>query len=263
MYISIWVYEMVEPNKEAIIRVQNVTAAYGRNVIIKDISFDVFRGEVFAVLGGSGCGKSTLMKKMIGLETPTQGDIYIAGKNIVGSQGQQRLRILRKIGVMYQSGALFGSMTLLENVSLPLEEFTDLPQEAIELIARMKLKLVGLSGVESLMPSELSGGMRKRAAIARAMALDPEILFLDELSAGLDPITSADLDRLILRLSRDLLITVVIITHELPSIYAIADRAIMLDKQVKGIIAMGRPKELRDHSDNEFVHRFFNREGTE
>jgi phospholipid/cholesterol/gamma-HCH transport system ATP-binding protein len=253
----------MEPENQAIIRVQNVTAAYDQRVIIQDISFEVFRGEVFAILGGSGCGKSTLMKQMIGLETPKQGEVYIAGANIVGAQGRQRLRILRKIGVMYQSGALFGSMTLLENVSLPMEEFTDLPPEAIELIARMKLKLVGLSGVEHLMPSELSGGMKKRAAIARAMALDPEILFLDELSAGLDPITSADLDRLVLRLARDLMITFVIITHELPSIYAIADRVIMLDKQVKGIIAMGRPQELRDHSDNDFVRRFFNREGTE
>ena len=161
---------------------------------------------------------------------------------------------------MYQSGALFGSMTLLENVSLPLEEFTDLPTEAIRLIAIMKLDRVGLSGVAKLMPSELSGGMQKRAAIARAMALDPQVLFLDELSAGLDPVTSAELDQLVLRLARSLKITFVVVTHELPSIFTIADRVIMLDKQAKGIIAMGKPQELRDHSDNSWVRQFFSRQ---
>jgi len=160
---------------------------------------------------------------------------------------------------MYQSGALFGSMTLLENVSLPLEEFTDLPAEAIRLIALIKLKQVGLENYGDLMPSELSGGMQKRGAIARAMALDPRVLFLDELSAGLDPITSAELDELVLRLSRSLKITFVVVTHELPSIFAIADRIIMLDKQVKGIVAIGNPEELRDHSDNPRVRQFFSR----
>ncbi|MBF0508615.1 MAG: ATP-binding cassette domain-containing protein [Deltaproteobacteria bacterium] len=245
-----------------IIKVQGMTAGYDGDIILDNLSFEVYRGEVFVILGGSGCGKSTLLKQMIGLYKPTSGRVLIDGEDIVTADHDQRINIIRKIGVMYQSGALFGSMDLLENVRLPLEVFTDLPSEAMELIALMKLKLVGLNGFSHHMPSELSGGMRKRAAIARAMALDPQILFLDELSAGLDPITSVELDHLILNLARNLKITFVIVTHELPSIFTIADRAIMLDKGLKGIVAEGHPADLRDHSDNPGVRQFFNREVT-
>jgi phospholipid/cholesterol/gamma-HCH transport system ATP-binding protein len=243
-----------------VIEVQDVTIAYGDYVVQKDISFDVRRGEVFVILGGSGCGKSSLLKTMIGLYRPATGHILFDGEDIVTAEGDERLRLLRKFGVMYQSGALFGSMTVLENVCLPLDEFTDLGAEEKTLVAAAKLNQVGLLPAAARKPSALSGGMQKRAGIARAMALDPGILFLDEPSAGLDPITSAGLDQTIRELSKGLGITFVVVTHELQSIYAIADRCIMLDARTKTAIAEGVPASLRDHSKDPYVRQFFLRE---
>jgi phospholipid/cholesterol/gamma-HCH transport system ATP-binding protein len=245
---------------ETVIEVKNLRVGYDGRLILKDVSFQVRRGEVFVILGGSGCGKSTLLKHLIGLHTPMAGEVWIEGDNLVEADGDDRLRILRKFGVMYQSGALFGSMTVIENVRLPLDEFTELPAEAKDLVALAKLQQVGLAAAAHQMPAELSGGMQKRAAIARAMALDPDILFLDEPGAGLDPVTSAGLDALIRELAGSFGITLVVVTHELPSIYAIADRVIMLDARTKTIIAEGRPDQLRDHSSDAWVRQFFNRQ---
>ncbi len=250
---------MVSRN-DAIIKVRDFTAGYGDDIVIDDISFDVYRSEVFVILGGSGCGKSTLLKHMIGLQKPMAGSILIEDEDIVTADGQDRTEILSRIGVTFQQGALFGSLTLLENIRLSLEVFTDLPAHAMNLISGMKLELVGLSGYENHLPSELSGGMRKRAAIARAMALDPKIMFMDEPSAGLDPITSADLDELILNLARNLDITFVIVTHELPSVFNVADRLIMLEKQVKKIVAEGDPRTIQKDRSNPWSWQFFHRQ---
>jgi len=240
--------------------VRNLKIGYGERIILQNVNFDVRHGEVFVILGGSGCGKSTLLKNLIGLYAPIEGEVWIEGGNLVAARDNDRLFLLRKFGVMYQSGALFGSMTVLENVRLPLDEFTALPEPVKELVALAKLKLVGLGAAAQKLPSELSGGMQKRAAIARAMALDPRILFLDEPSAGLDPVTSAGLDLLIKELAQHFGITFIIVTHELASIYKIADRVVMLDSRTRTVIAEGKPAELREHAVDPWVRRFFNRE---
>ncbi|MCI0753932.1 ABC transporter ATP-binding protein [Teichococcus vastitatis] len=245
---------------DPVVQVDGLAMAFGANTLFHDVSFEVGRGEVFVILGGSGCGKSTLLKLLIGLHAPSAGRIRILGEDLLGAGGDTRRDLLTRLGVMWQSGALFGSMTLLENVMLPLQEHTRLPPAAREEVARLKLGLVGLSEAADRLPAEISGGMAKRAGIARAMALDPALLFLDEPSAGLDPITSAGLDRLIQDLARDLGTTFVVVTHELQSILAIGDRCIMLDKQAQGIIAEGDPRQLRDHAAHPTVRAFFRRE---
>jgi phospholipid/cholesterol/gamma-HCH transport system ATP-binding protein len=250
-------------NRQPIIQVKDLVARYGEETILDSVSFEVYEGEVFVILGGSGCGKSTLLKHLIGLIRPYSGQVIIDGEDInhAGSQGYHRL--LRKIGILYQSGALFGSMTLAENVALPIQEYTDLSPDLVSALVRMKLSLVQLQGYEDYLPSEISGGMKKRAGLARAIALNPKILFFDEPSAGLDPVTSAGLDNLILHLNKSLGTTMVIVTHELQSILAVAQRVIMLDKGTKGIIAEGDPVRLRETSRNPMVWRFFNRQPEE
>ena len=242
-----------------VIVVDQLTARFGDNTIFDRVSFEVKRGEILIILGGSGCGKSTLLKHMIGLYKPATGQVLINGVNINTDDEDVLRQVRMDLGVLFQSGALFGSMTLGENVSLPIQEYTDLDLATIELIVRMKLGLVGLAGYENHLPSELSGGMQKRAGLARAMALDPTILFFDEPSAGLDPVTAVELDNLIKSINTGMGTTMVIVTHELESIFNIAHRVIMLDKEARGIIAEGDPRELKDHSTDPRVLNFFNR----
>jgi len=240
---------------EALITVRDLSIGYGRTTLLRGASFEVPRGDIFIILGGSGCGKSTLLRHLIGLETPLSGQIEIAGI------GSPRLEgAAPRFGVMCQSGALFSSMTVGENVAFAVQEWTHLPVEAVSAIVRAKLALVGLEGSEDKLPAELSGGMRKRAAIARAMAFEPNLIFLDEPSAGLDPISAVELDELILALNLNLGLTVVMVTHELESIFKVGKHCIMLDRETKSIIARGEPQKLRTEATDPRVRRFFNRE---
>jgi phospholipid/cholesterol/gamma-HCH transport system ATP-binding protein len=233
-------------NIKTIVEIKNLKMGYKDTVILEKINFNVAKGEIFAILGGSGSGKSTILKHMIGLLTPISGKISINGKDIASATNKDMISLNKSFGVLYQSGALFSSMTLLENVMLPLLEFSDLPEKMIASVARIKLSEVDLLDFENFYPYEISGGMKKRAGIARALALNPEILFLDEPSAGLDPITSAELDNLILELKEKFGTTIVLVTHELDSVFAIADRIIVLGKNEKTIVAEGEPHALKD-----------------
>lgn len=242
------------------ISVRHLRMGYGPRILLEDASLEVHRGEIVVILGGSGSGKSSLMKNIIGLYSPMAGDILIDGESLLHAGPADKAQLQRKLGVMYQSGALFGSLSVLENVRFPLDQFTELTLPEKNLTARMLLDTMELLQAESLMPGELSGGMLKRVGIARAMALGCDILLLDEPSAGLDPITAANLDRTILSLRRDLGVTIVVVTHELQSIFTIADRAIMLDPKTRAIIADDAPAMLRDLSSDLRVRQFFNRQ---
>ena len=245
-----------DPSNPPKIAVRNLTMAFGSFVVMSDLEFEVAEKDIFVIMGGSGCGKSTLLRHLIGLMEPKSGAVYHNGENFTATPPEDRGRFIRRFGVMYQSGALWSSLTLAENIALPIEEHTDLSPSAIRDLTSYKLALVGLSGYEDYYPSEVSGGMNKRAGIARAMALDPEILFLDEPGAGLDPLSSRRLDELILRLRDTLGSTVVVVTHELASIFAIANHSIFLDTATRKQGATGDPKWLRYHSENTAVRLF-------
>lgn len=240
------------------IEVKDVTLAYDDYVVMRDLNFGVKRGEVFVIMGGSGCGKSTLLRNMIGLQDPAKGAIYYDGKDFTNSDPGEKTRMLRSFGVLYQGGALWSSMTLAENVALPMKEFTKLSKSDIEELVNLKLALVGLRGFGDFYPAEISGGMCKRAGLARAIALDPDVLFFDEPSAGLDPISSRRLDELILQMRDSLGATIVVVTHELASIFTIADRAIFLDNKTRTQGSIGKPSELLESGD-ENVRTFLNR----
>jgi len=248
-----------QANQDVVMRLENVTLGFGPKIIQRGLSFDVKRGSIFAVMGGSGCGKSTVLKSMIGLLRPQAGRFEVKGEPYWEATDARRADIGRRFGVLFQSGALWSSLTVGENVALPMQMFTDLDAASVRRLVDLKLALVGLSHAGRLYPSEISGGMRKRAGVARAIALDADILFFDEPSAGLDPITSARLDELILTLRDGLGATIVIVSHELPSLFAIADDGIFLDAETRTAIAHGAPRDLRDHSDNPLIRAFMNR----
>ena len=247
--------------KNTKLEVRDLVIGYGDRIILQNLNFKVSEGEIFCIMGGSGCGKSTLLKHIIGLYPPKAGDILLSGKSIVNASPDERRDIMRHFGVTYQGGALFGSMNVFENIALPLQEYTDKSAEEIEKIVNEKLKLVDLEGFGNYMPAELSGGMCKRAGLARALALNPELLFFDEPSAGLDPITSAGLDRLILSLREQFNTTIIVVTHELDSVFSIADRVIMLNKATKTIAAEGPPQELLNNSADPWIRSFLDRDG--
>jgi phospholipid/cholesterol/gamma-HCH transport system ATP-binding protein len=251
--------ETQQPETDAHITVDNLTMAYGDFVVQRDINFVIPRGQIFIIMGDSGCGKSTLLRHMIGLKRPARGDVLFGPQSMWTASVEERDRMTRKFGVLYQSGALFSSMTLAENVALPLQQYTDLSPADIREVISLKLALVGLAGFEEFYPSEISGGMQKRAGLARAMALDPEVLFFDEPSAGLDPISSRRLDDLILELRDNLGSTVAVVTHELASIFTIGDNSVFLDAEQRTQVAQGNPKELREHSDVPKVRTFLRR----
>lgn len=241
------------------ITVQDLTVAYGSNVILRDLNFVINRGDIFVIMGRSGGGKSTVLRSMVGLLRPAKGQILYEGRNFWSVDPEEQKAIMKKFGILYQSGALWSSLTLAENVALPLHQYTDLRAAQIDEIASLKLSLVGLSGFEDYYPSEISGGMRKRAGLARAMALDPEILFFDEPSAGLDPISAHLLDELICELRNSLGATIVVVTHELASIFAIANNAVFLDADTKTIVAAGHPRKLLAESKDPRVINFLTR----
>jgi phospholipid/cholesterol/gamma-HCH transport system ATP-binding protein len=238
------------------ITIKDLTMAYGNFVLMRNLNFTINRGEVFIIMGGSGCGKSTLMRHMVGLKSPAKGQILYEDVSFWEAEPAERDRLMKGVGILYQSGALWSSLTLAENVALPLEQYTDLSASDINDIVSLKLSLVGLAGFEEFYPSEISGGMRKRAGLARAMALDPEILFFDEPSAGLDPISAHLLDQLILQLRESLGATVVVVTHELASIFAIGNNSVFLDADTRTMTAVGDPKKLRDESPDPKIRTF-------
>jgi phospholipid/cholesterol/gamma-HCH transport system ATP-binding protein len=244
---------------DAPIEVRGLTMRFGPLIVMRDLSFEVRRGEIFVIMGGSGSGKSTLLKHLIGLMEPAEGTILFEGEDFGKADRKARQEILRRMGVLYQNGALWSGLTLAENVALPLEEYTSLDRAAIADVVSLKLALVGLRGFESFYPSEISGGMRKRAALARATAMDPDVLFFDEPSSGLDPITASRLDDLILELRASFGTTIVVVTHDLASIFKIADRALFLDIEEKTMTALGTPVELRDHPPSEEIRLFMTR----